>query len=135
MAQRRCFEPEQEQDLIKASDQAVEKGDLSGPSSEQQISDQYGADSWLFTRFPLYQSEAKKLRVIDDCTTSGINAAFQKPFKVELMDCDVLACLTGAVAEALQRGDFLGEALHPSVVSSSWVGGRLTWRAYKQIAI
>ena len=85
------------------------------------------------SRFPVYQGDPAKLRVIDDCKASGLNASFSPSYRVQLMDGDVLCCLVGTLAKALSRGSI--QTPLPQV-RGLWVGGTLDLkRAYKQIAI
>ena len=60
----------------------VERGDLSGPFAEEQISQHFGHHEWtLNPRFPVYQGDPAKLRVIDDCKASGLNASFSPYYR------------------------------------------------------
>ena len=137
VAATKALKPEVEKDLMAASLEEVERGDLSGPFTEEQISQHFGHREWtLNPRFPVYQGDPAKLRVIDDCKASGLNASFSPSYRVQLMDGDVLCCLVGTLAKALSRGSIHGSPLSDAASTGPWVGGTLDLkRAYKQIAI
>ena len=137
VAATKALKPQAEKDLMAASLEEVERGDLSGPFTEEQISQHFGHREWtLNPRFPVYQGDPAKLRVIDDCKASGLNAAFSPSYRVQLMDGDVLCCLVGTLAKALSRGSIHGSPLSDAASTGPWVGGTLDLkRAYKQIAI
>ena len=137
---------QQQQDLHDASMAEVDKGHLHGPLSEQQISEAFGDEFWIFSpRFAVYQGEEKKVRPIDDCKRSGLNTSYTVNFRLELLDVDALACLIAATNDALAKGAFecelsdgglIGCAIHPTVASDEWQGRTLDLsRAYKQLAI
>ena len=137
---------QQQQDLHDASMAEVDKGHLHGPLSEQQISEAFGDESWIFSpRFAVYQGEEKKVRPIDDCKRSGLNTSYTVNFRLELLDVDALACLIAATNDALAKGAFecelsdgglIGCAIHPKVASDEWQGRTLDLsRAYKQLPI
>ena len=137
VAATKTLKPQAEKDLMAASLEEVERGDLSGPFTEEQISQHFGHREWtLNPRFPVYQGDPAKLRVIDDCKASGLNASFSPSYRVQLMDGDVLCCLVGTLAKALSRGSMHGSPLSDAASTGPWVGGTLDLkRAYKQIAI
>ena len=65
-----------------------------------------------------------------------MNSAFQPSFKVQLLDVDALACLFASISNSVVQGHIGGCRVHPSVISSPWVGGTLDLeRAYKQVPL
>ena len=78
------------------------KGWLKGPFTEEQICDMMGgSQQWIATRrFPLRQKD--KVRMIDDCTASGMNAAFAATNKLVLLDVDALASMILCAMKAVQ---------------------------------
>lgn len=69
-----------------------ENGWICGPFSEQEIDAQMGHNMWLAARrFGLQQSS--KVRLIDDCLSSGVNSAFSGTNKLTLMGIDALASM------------------------------------------
>ena len=126
----------EQSDLNQTSKAEVDLGDLQGPFSEQQITDFFGSEEWILNpRFPIYQGESKKVRIIDDCKMSGMNAAFQRTFGVKPMDIDVLAAAAASIAKAIQQGVIDGMKVHPGA-KNVWLGGTLDLsRAYKQVPL
>ena len=103
VAATKALKPEVEKDLMAASLEEVERGDLSGPFTEEQISQHFGA------------------RAIRQ---SGLNASFSPSYRVQLMDGDVLCCLVGTLAKALSRGSIHGSPLSDAASTAPWVGGK-----------
>ena len=128
-----------EEELHKASLEEVASGDLPGPFSKEQMDGKFGRDAWLFTKRQ-GTPENPKVRVIDD-RRSGLNSSYTANFKLELLDLDVLAAATSAVALALQSGTFdLGDnymgSVSPAVMGKSWRGRTLDLsKSYKQLPI
>ena len=124
---------DEQRDLDSTSKEEVELGDLQGPFSESEVSDFFKSDEWLLNpRFPIYQGESMKVRIIDDCKMSGMNSAFQRTFGIKLMDIDVLAATAASIAKAMADGSVDGVPLHPKA-RECWLGGTLDLsRAYKQ---
>ena len=126
----------EQSDLDQTSKAEVDLGDLQGPFSGQQITNFFGSEEWILNpRFPIYQGESKKVRIIDDCKMSGMNAAFQRTFGVKPMDIDVLAAAAASIAKATQDGEIDGSKVHPGA-KKVWLGGTLALsRAYKQVRL
>ena len=127
---------EEQGDLDRTSREEVELGDLQGPFSEAEVSEFFESEEWLLNpRFPIYQGEAMKVRIIDDCKMSGMNSAFQRTFGIKLMDIDVLAATAASIAKAIADGSVDGAPLHPKA-RQCWLGGTLDLsRAYKQVPL
>ena len=124
----------------------VALGHLHGPYSEQEITEHFGSDKWLFNpRFALYQGSENKVRAIDDGKRSALNLAFTTNFKLELYDVDTLAALVASVADSLRTGrasfdmdddTVCSVPVHPEVASDGRSGRTLDLsRAYKQLAL
>ncbi len=85
--------------------------------------------------------ENPRVRVIDDCRRSGLNTSYTVNCKLELLDLDVLAAATSAIAMSLKSGvvDLGGKHHKPvslSVVGKAWQGRTLELsKAYKQLPI
>ena len=126
----------EQEDLNNTSKTEVELGDLQGPFSEQQVTKFFGSEEWLLNpRFPIYQGDSMKVRVIDDCKMSGMNTAFQRTFGVKPMDIDVLAAAAATIAKSIQDGQVGGARVHEEA-KSVWLGGTLDLsRAYKQVPL
>ena len=133
-------------DLHDATMKEVALGHLHGPYSEQEVTEHFGSDKWLFNpRFALYQGPENKVRAIDDGKRSALNLAYTTNFKLELYDVDTLAALVAAVAESLRAGKVSFDMdddtvcsvpVHPEVASDAWSGRTLDLsRAYKQLAL
>ena len=133
------------EDLHASTMKEVELGHLHGPFSEQEVSDFFGTNHWLFNpRFALYQGTEAKIRAIDDGKRSGLNLAYTTNFKLELFDVDTLAALIACVSDSLQVGSVdlelkdksVSVPVDPQVKQDSWLGRTLDlFRAYKQLAI
>ena len=133
---RETSEKEQE-DLTRSSDDEVQRGEIEGPFTEDQVTQHFGSDEWLLNpRFALYQGVKMKLRVIDDAKKSGLNEAFQRTCEATLMDLDALTCMIATISKALVEGRFQGVDIDDQVRLESWLGRTLDLsRAYKQLAI
>ena len=60
-----------------------------------------GSQQWIATRrFPLRQKD--KVRMIDDCTASGMNATFAATNKLVLLDVDALGAMILCAMKAVQ---------------------------------
>ena len=109
-------------------------GWICGPFTEQEVDAQLGHSHWLATRrFGLQQPN--KVRLIDDCLSSGVNSAFTGTNKLTLMGVDALASLVLCVMISSGGDSFLVEP------SPLWHGklellGRTVdlESAYKQVA-
>ena len=112
----------EQEDLTSTSKTEVELGDLQGPFSEQQVTEYFGSEEWLLNpRFPIYQGDSMKVRVIDDCKMSGMNTAFQRTFGVKPMDIDVLAAAAATIAKSIQDGEIDGQRFMMEPKVSGWV--------------
>ena len=140
------LEEQVQKDLHEATMKEVDLGHLHGPFSEEQITEHFGTDKWLFNpRFALYQGSEGKIRAIDDGKRSALNLCYTTNFKLELYDVDTLAALLAAIADCLQSGQVeldLDEdsacsmPVHQEVLADAWCGRTLDLsRAYKQLAI
>ena len=133
-------------DLHEATMKEVALGHLHGPYSEQEVTEHFGSDKWLFNpRFALYQGSENKVRALDDGKRSALNLAYTTNFKLELYDVDTLAALVASVADSLRTGrvsfdmdddTVCSVPVHPEVASDGWSGRTLDLsRAYKQLAL
>ena len=130
------------EDLHASTMMEVELGHLRGPFSEQEVTDFFGANHWLFNpRFALYQGTEAKIRAIDDGKRSGLNLAYTTNFRLELFDVDALAALIACVTDSLQAGSVEPElkdmdvSVPVQVKKDTWLGRTLDLsRAYKQLA-
>ena len=145
-AEQAKVEDSVQSDLHEATMKEVALGHLHGPYSEQEITEHFGSDKWLFNpRFALYQGSENKVRAIDDGKRSALNLAFTTNFKLELYDVDTLAALVASVADSLRTGrvsfdmdddTVCSVPVHPEVASDGWSGRTLDLsRAYKQLAL
>eukprot|EP00435_Cladocopium_sp_Y103_P067680 s126_g30.t1 len=139
---------EEEQALHDSTLEEVRLGHLQGPFTEQQLDQKFGKDAWLFNkRFALQQGtpENPKVRVIDDCRRSGLNAAYTTTNKLELLDVDVLACAmvsiagaheTGTIDLTMANGEKLVGAVNTDARQMDWLGRTLDLsKAYKQVPL
>ena len=128
MCQTKSFSPEEERELIAATNDEVKRGFLQGPYSEDEVSVLMGTPDWsLNPRFILFQGDGGKVRVIDDARKSSVNAAYTSTTKLQLQDVDyaanmVLFLMIEANSAGLELGELLGKTFD------------LT-KAYKQLAI
>lgn len=75
-------------ELHEAILKEVQLGHLHGPYTEQEVSQFFGSEKWLFNpKFVLYQSAENKALTIDDGKRSWLNLAYAANFKLELFDC------------------------------------------------
>ena len=93
-------------DLDKISwDKTIKERDLgwiSGPFSFLEMEQMMEDQPWIVTRrFPLQQKD--KVRLIDDCLSSGLNSAYSSANKLRLMAVDALVslflCISGCMAK------------------------------------
>ena len=117
--------------LEEACREEVDAGFLEGPFlSEVAVSERLGRTDWsLIHRFVLVQGAEMKLRPIDDCMESQMNAAYTSTSYLKLQDVDYVTGLALQVAEASSAG----KQRHGS---GTWMGKCLDLsKAYKQLGI
>lgn len=117
--------------LEETCSEEVELGFLEGPyHSEAEVTQALGRSDWsLIRRFVLVQGAEMKLRPIDDCLESQLNAAYSSTSYLKLQDLDYITGLALRVAEASSQG----EQVHGS---GAWVGKCLDLsKAYKQLGV
>ena len=117
--------------LEETAGEELQAGFLEGPfESERAVTEFFGHDRWsVVRRFVLVQGSEMKLRPIDDCLESQLNAAFTATSYLKLQDVDYVAGLALKIASRLSegsgrfgRGPWLGKCLDLS-------------KAYKQMGI
>ena len=75
------LEEQVQKDLHEATMKEVQLDHLHGPFSEDQISQYFGTDRWLFNPcFALYQGSDSKVRAIDDGKRSALNICYTTNF-------------------------------------------------------
>ena len=118
-AEQSKVEDSVQDDLHDATMKEVALGHLHGPYSEQEVTEHFGSDKWLFNpRFALYQGSENKVRAIDDGKRSALNLAYTTNFKLELYDVDTLAALVAAVADSLRAGKVSFDMEHSLLCAS-----------------
>ena len=133
MLNRRSAEldPSHVDHLEETAGEELQAGFLEGPfESERAVTEFFGHDRWsVVRRFVLVQGSEMKLRPIDDCLESQLNAAFTATSYLKLQDVDYVAGLALKIASRLSegsgrfgRGPWLGKCLDLS-------------KAYKQMGI
>ena len=126
----------------------AEVGFLSGPYSQQDVSELVGSEQWsLSKRFALYQGEERKIRIIDNYRDSGVNAAFSSTSYLALHDTDFVigfpkffmwvAGDSTEVVVPMSDGTVLRGRWHKSLGSKPMLLGRCVdlSKAYKQVAV
>ena len=124
----------------------VTHGFLSGPFTEDEVTEDLGTKLWVLNpRFLLLQGPTAKPRVIDDCRRSGVNSTYTSVEKLSLQDLDYVvtvckllrSCRSGGeVKMSLSDGSALQGHLHPSIPFDDWYARALDLaKAYKQIAV
>ncbi|CAK9102393.1 Uncharacterized protein SCF082_LOCUS47864 [Durusdinium trenchii] len=120
-------------------------GWICGPFTEQEVDAQLGHSQWLATRrFGLQQPN--KVRLIDNCLSSGVNSAFSGTNKLTLLGVDALAslvlCVMNCVSSSTRFNLVLSGGNGVAVEPSPLWGGKLELlgrtvdleSAYKQVA-
>lgn len=80
--------------------QEVDDKWLSGPITEQELSERF-PDGWLLVpRFGIQQGS--KIRAIDDCKLPGLNRALSTTEKLRIQDCDDLCSLISFVSMTIR---------------------------------
>lgn len=83
--------------------QEKDKGWISGPFWLQEMERMMAGHPWIVTRrFPLQQKD--KVRLMDDCLSSGLNSAFSAANKLRLMAVDTLVALFLCIARCMKSG-------------------------------
>ena len=84
--------------------QERDRGWISGPFSFEEMDSMMAGQPWIVTRrFPLQQKD--KVRLIDDCLSSGLNSAFSSANKLRLMAVDTLVSLFLCVSRCMVNGN------------------------------
>ena len=124
----------------------VSHGFLSGPFTEDEVTENLGTKCWVLNpRFLLLQGPTAKPRVIDDCRRSGVNSTYTSVERLFLQDLDYVvtvckllrSCRSGGeVKMNLSDGSTLQGHLHASIPFDDWYARALDLaKAYKQIAV
>lgn len=121
----------------------VELGFLSGPFTEEEVSEELQCQNWSASkRFLLLQGEEQKPRVIDDLKASGVNAAFGSTSYLNLQDADFLSCFLMFLSKSLATGEVVTPNSIVRNLNSAWYDhsgfqgrGVDLSKAYKQVSI
>eukprot|EP00434_Breviolum_minutum_P036075 symbB.v1.2.031949.t1/scaffold3768.1/size50661/2 len=141
-------EPAMAAKLWEVTNAEVERGFLKGPyDSLDQVRKVTGCrDLVVNRRFLLIQGEAGKPRAIDDCKTSGLNAAYVQNNKLILQDLDAYVALCSYVASSMD-GSVVKVKMSDGTVKTAQLSGdfqgNISWKgkcldlekAYRQVPV
>ena len=120
--------------LWKETLDEVERGFLTGPHTEKQISSIQNCNDWSASRrFLLLQGEEQKPRAIDDFKASAVNSAFGSSSYLNLQDADFLSSFLMHIGRIFSSGT----DIHPAWANLGVFQGRGVdlSKAYKQVAV
>ena len=109
--------------------QERDRGWISGPYTLQDMDKMMAGQPWIVARrFPFQQKD--RVRLCDDCLSSGLNSAFSSANKLRLMAVDTLVSLFFCISRCMVNGTGMRLALSDGTVHEYFSFRALGWRLW-----